>query len=73
MAWQTLKYKLTSSSDMLLHNGQMANPLNKWAKLSRQISSKRAKTDADYEEMARIEFFASLYMAADGPVLPPLS
>ena len=56
MAWQTLRYQLTSSSDMLLHNGQMANPLNKWAKLMKQISSKRAKTDADYEEMARIEF-----------------
>lgn len=70
MAWQTLKYQLTSSSDLLFHNGQMANPLNKWAKLMKQISSKRAKTDADYEEMAHIEFLASLYMAADGPVIP---
>jgi len=70
MAWQTLKYKLTSSADLIMHNGQMANPLNKWAKLMKQISSKRAKTDADFEEMARIEFLASLYMAADGPVLP---
>jgi tetrahydrodipicolinate N-succinyltransferase len=70
MAWQTLKYQLTSSSDMLFHNGQMANPLNKWAKLMKQISSRRAKTDADHEEIARIEFLASLYMAADGPVIP---
>ena len=70
MAWQTLKYKLTSSADLIMHNGQMANPLNKWAKLMKQISSKRAKTDADFEEMARIEFLASLYMAADGPILP---
>ncbi len=53
-----------------MHNGQMANPLNKWAKLMKQVSSKRAKTDADYEEMARIEFLASLYMAVDGPVVP---
>lgn len=70
MAWQTLKYRLTSSAPLLMHNGQMANPVNKFAKALKQISSKRAKTDADYEEMARIEFLASLYMAADGPVLP---
>lgn len=70
MAWQTLRYQLTSSIDMLLHNGQMANPLNKYAKLMKQISSKRAKTDADYEAMARIEFLASLYLNADGPIIP---
>lgn len=70
MAWQTLKYQLTSSAPLLMHNGQMANPLNKFAKLMKQTSSKRAKTDADYEEMARIEFMASLYMSADGPIIP---
>lgn len=70
MAWQAVSYKLTSVCPMLMHNGQTANPLNKWAKLMKQISSKRAKTDADYEEMARIEFMAGLYMAADGPVIP---
>lgn len=70
MAWQTLRYQLTSSAPLLMHNGQMANPLNKWAKLMKQTSSKRAKTDADHEEMARIEFLASLYMAPEGPVLP---
>ena len=70
MAWQTLRYQLTSSAPLLMHNGQAANPLNKWAKLSKQISSKRAKTDADHEEMARIDFLASLYMAPDGPVIP---
>lgn len=70
MAWQTLQYRLSSSAPLLMHNGQMANPVNRWAKLMKQISSKRAKTDADYEEMARIEFLASLYMAADGPVIP---
>ena len=70
MAWQTLHYKLTSSAPLLQHNGQTANPLNKWAKLLKTISGKRKKTDADYEEMARIEFLAGLYMAADGPILP---
>ena len=70
MAWQTLKYQLTSDAALIQHNGQTADPLNKWAKALKQISSKRKKTDADYEEMARLEFFASLYMGQDGPVIP---
>lgn len=70
MALQTLRYQLTSSAPLIMHNGQMANPLNKWAKALKLISSKRNKTDADYEEMAKIEFFAGLYMASDGPIIP---
>jgi hypothetical protein len=70
MAWQTLQYKLTSSAPLIMHNGQMADPTNKWAKLIKQISSKRTKTDADYEEMARLEFLASLYLDESGPILP---
>jgi len=71
MAWQEVTYKLTSSAPLLMHNGQTADPTNKWAKALKQVSSKRVKTDADYEEMARIEFLASLYMDANGPILPP--
>src|SRR5262245_43664191 len=70
MAWQTLKYQLQSSAPLLMHNGQMANPTNMYAKMLKQVSSKRAKTDADYEEMARIEFMASLYMGEHGPIIP---
>jgi len=70
MAWQTLKYRLTSDAPLIMHNGQTADPLNKWSKSLKQISSKRAKTDADHEEMARIEFMAGLYMNETGPIIP---
>ena len=70
MAWQTLKYKLTSSAPLIMHNGQTADQLNKWAKLLKQISSKTKKTEADYEEIARLEFLAGLYLDKDGPILP---
>ncbi len=70
MAWQVLRYQLTSSARMLMHNGQTADPLNKFSRAIKQVSSKRTKTDADYEEMARLEFLAGLYMAPDGPVIP---
>ena len=68
--WKTLSYRLTSDCPMLSHNGQTADPLNKWAKAMKKISGKRAKSDADYEELARLEFFAGLYLGPDGPVIP---
>lgn len=70
MAWQVLRYKLTSSAPLLMHNGQTADPLNKWSRALKKITSKRVKTDADHEEMARIEFLAGLYLSPDGPVIP---
>lgn len=72
MAWQTVKYKLTSEQGcpILFHNGQSADPLNRFSKAMKQISGKRNKTDADYEQMAKIEFAGGLYMAADGPAIP---
>lgn len=70
MAWQKVTFKLSSSAPILLHNGQTADPLNKWSRAIKKISSKRDKTDADYEEMARLEFMAGLYMNEDGPILP---
>jgi hypothetical protein len=49
----------------------MANPLNPFSKELKAVSSKRVKTDADYAEMARIEFVGSLYMHSElGPVIP---
>lgn len=70
MAWRTLRYKLTSSAPLIMHNGQTADPLNKWSKSIKEISSKRAKTEADHQELARLEFMAALYLDENGPVIP---
>jgi len=70
MAWQTVQYKLTSLAPLIMHNGQTADPLNKWSKLIKQTSSKRNKTDSDYEEMAHLEFIAGLYLDENGPIIP---
>lgn len=70
MAWQPIRYKLTFSAPLIQHNGQTADPLNKFSKAIKLISGKRKKTDADYEEMAHLEFLAGLYMGDGGPILP---
>lgn len=68
---QTMKVRLTGQSPLLLHNGQTANPLNKYARQLKAVSGKRNKTDEDFEAMAKIEFLASLYLGAKGEYVLP--
>ncbi|WP_245293458.1 hypothetical protein [Methylobacterium sp. CCH5-D2] len=68
--YQRLNFRLTGVSGLVMHNGQLANPLNPFAKALKAVSGKRAKTDADFEEMARIEFLGGLYVGEDGPCIP---
>jgi hypothetical protein len=68
--YKQLSFIIVGTAPLIMHNGQTANPLNKYAKLLKDVSGKRRKTEADFEEMARIEFVAGLYMDQSGPVLP---
>lgn len=53
-----------------MHNGLMADPANKYTREMKAISGKGKKTEADHEEMARIEFYGGLYMNENGPIIP---
>lgn len=70
MAYKTLSFKITGVAPLLMHNGQLANPLNEFSKQMKKISSKRDKTDADFEELARLEWYGSLYLSDGKPCLP---
>jgi hypothetical protein len=71
MAWKTLTYRITGDAPLIMHNGALANPLSAASKQLKQVTSKKKKTDADFERMAEIEFKAGLYMDEDsGPVIP---
>lgn len=70
MSIQMLEMEWKGTAPLILHNGQLSDPLSKWAKESKKISSKRAKTDADHEAMAKIEFLGSLYMYKGAPCMP---
>ena len=70
MAYETMRFRITGVSPLLMHNGQMADPLNKFSKAMKKVSSKRSKTDSDHEEMARLEFLGSLYLYNGEPCIP---
>lgn len=54
---------------LLLHNGQLADPLNKYAKAMKQVSGKRNKSEEDFAKLADIEFEGSLYVEEGKAVL----
>jgi hypothetical protein len=70
VAYKSLHFKITGVAPLLMHNGQLADPLNDHSKALKRITSKRNKTDADHEEMARLEWFGSLYLKDGKPCLP---
>ena len=59
---ETLTVRVVGVSPLLMHNGQTADPLNKWAKALKEVNSTRKKTDEHYAEIARIEWHAGLYV-----------
>jgi hypothetical protein len=70
MQYERLKFRLAGASPLICHNGQLADPLNSISKEMERVSSKRAKTDADFEELARLEFLGGLYLDNGEPCIP---
>lgn len=70
MAYSTLNFKIAGISPLVMRNGQLANPLNRFAKDINSISRKRRKTEADIEEIARLEWLGSLYLTKAEPCIP---
>jgi hypothetical protein len=66
----TIRIKISGESPLLCHNGQTADPRNTYSKAIKAVSSKRKKTDADFDEMARLEWLAGLYRFRDNLVIP---
>ena len=67
---EKLTFRIRGVSPLLMHNGQLADPSNSYSRAMKEISGKRAKTEADYEEMARLEWLGSLYLVKGEPCIP---
>jgi hypothetical protein len=62
--------RITGVAPLIQHNGQLADPLNYFAKEMKKISGKRHKTEADLEQLARLEWRGSLYLNNGRVVIP---
>jgi hypothetical protein len=59
--FKRVSVRIEGLTPMIQHNGQIASPLNPYAKKLKEISSIRKKTDSHFEEMAEIEWRSGLY------------
>lgn len=68
-----IKLKMKATCPMLMHGDRFANPLDPATKAHKELTSKRKKTDEDYEAIAKSEFLGSLYIDQDGPFIPSMN
>lgn len=59
-----IEFKIEGISPLLMHNGQLANPLNPLVKQMKALTGQRKKTDEVHMELSRLEFRAGLYVSA---------
>ena len=61
----------TGTRPLIMHNVQLASPLNAYAKRLKTLNGKRNKTDDDRLEIARVEWEGSFYFDPEvGPYVP---
>ncbi len=62
---------LVGCSPLIMHNGQLADPFNKWVKELKPLTSKSRKTDEQLLEIRRLEWFGGLYLDQEKNIAIP--
>jgi hypothetical protein len=60
--YESIVFKLKPISPILLHNGQLSNPLNEFSKAMKEVTAKKKKTDGDHKLLSDLEWLGSLYV-----------
>jgi len=64
-------FQVKGIAPLIMHNGQLANPMNEWTQRLKKLSGKRNKTEETYEQMAEVEWYGSLLLNGKGhPCIP---
>lgn len=61
---QNFTFSVVGTSPMITNNGSNIDPLNPINKLKKEFTSKRKKSDDDYRNIARVEWFQTLYLSS---------
>lgn len=69
---QQATFHVRGIAPLIHHNGQLADPLNKWTKqISEHTKRGAKKTDASIAEVGRLEWYGGLYTNEEGRVIIP--
>jgi len=69
MPYKIVTLRLTGAAPLLMHNARLADPLNEFSRAIKGVSARRTKTEADHEELAKLEFLGSLNLSGGEPCL----
>ena len=58
---QLINYVITGTRPLLMNNPQCADPMNKYSKLKKPLTSNKRKTDEDYAEIAELDMRSKIY------------
>jgi hypothetical protein len=68
---QQATVQIVGTIPLLMHNVRLANPLDRFAKEIKTLTSKRIKTEDDHLQIAKLEFLGGLYYDTKiGPYIP---
>jgi hypothetical protein len=70
MSAEPISFRLTGLRPLLMHCSRLVDPLDALVADLARITSKRDKTPADHEQIAKIEWTASLWLTDEKPCIP---
>lgn len=63
--------QIEGMTPLVMHNIRLADKADEYARAIKELNDKKTKTDADYDEIARLEWFGGLYHDSEiGVYLP---
>lgn len=68
--WQLEKIDIQGTRPLIMHNGDLADPLNQYVKQLKPLTAKRNKTEDTYKEIERLEFLGGLYCNEKNIIIP---
>src|SRR5689334_1514995 len=71
MSVERISLRLVGVGPMLMHCARLADPQDPMTRALAAVTSKRVKTDADYDRIAELEWRGGLWLADGRPCLPP--
>lgn len=60
--YEAIKFRIKGVMPCIMHNGQTSDPLNSYAKDMKKLTSKKTKKDDDHLKLAKLEWYAALYV-----------
>src|SRR3954452_6575932 len=70
MKAEPIRLRLVGTKRLIMHCGRLADPLHPISKDLARLTGKRAKTEADHEEIGRVEWNGGLWLDGGKPAVP---